>query len=474
MINASTIKKYWASTHIMLLLALIATDSLAVSGSEIYREITATTGIYKDEKLQNYITSLGNQIVEQSEKAGEKFTFTLLDSPTLNAFATKGNYVYINRGLLTYVSNEAQLVSVLAHEVAHITKDHINSQEGITSGAQVLATVAAVLSGSNEVYEAGMAYANSLIKGHGRRNELEADEAGAEYMAKLGYDPQQMIDMLSLMKDYESLLKKRAKSRGVSQQTYHGIFSTHPRNDSRLRTVVSKAQKLKAEISKGNGATNYRMLTEGLVWGENFVAKQQQPQRYSNMPLRIRMDFPEQWQQTTNIDNFLVVGESQDKMASLSLQSMPRTLQTPEEYIFNQLKISGLSQGQTINPAKLKGFTGIVPSHNGTSATRIALIYYKMNAYLITGKVTDKAQLNTVDPLFMASINTFRPISNREIAGQRPQTIHYLQADSSTSFASLAKQFKLNAEDIENLRLINGLYPAGEPKSGQWIKVFKR
>ena len=473
MLNTSTIKKYWISISLVLL-TLVSTESLAVSSSEIYREITATTGIYKDEKLQNYITTLGNQIVAQTEMAGEEFTFTLLDSPALNAFATKGNHVYINRGLLAYVNNEAQLVSVLAHEIGHITKGHIQGQQGISNGAKVLATIAAALSGSNEVYEAGMAYANSLVKGYGRRNELQADEAGAEYMAKLGYDPQQMIEMLSLMKDYESLLKQRARSRGASQQTYHGIFSTHPRNDSRLRTVVSKAQDLNDEISKDNGATQYRILTEGMVWGENFLAKQQQPQRYSNMPLRIRMDFPEQWQQTTNIDNYLVVAQSQDNTASLNLQSMPRTLQTPEEYIYNQLKISGLTQGRAINPSGLKGYTGILPGDHGKSATRIALIYYKMNAYLITGEVTDKTQFANLDPLFITSINTFRPISNREIAGQKPQKIHYIQADSSTSFATIAKRFTLNSEDIENLRLINGLYPVGEPKNGQWIKVFKR
>jgi len=74
----------------------------------------------------------------------------------------------------------------------------------------------------------------------------------------------------------------------------------------------------------------------------------------------------------------------------------------------------------------------------------------------------------------MTSINTFRPISNREIAGQKSQKIHYIQADSSTGFATIAKRFTLNLKDIENLRLINGLYPVGVPKNGQWIKVFKR
>ena len=470
------LNKWYALTAsiITLSLSLLSPTSAAVTGAEIYREITANTAIYKDQKLHNYITKLGHQIVDQSEMAGEKFTFTLLDSPNLNAFATRDNYVYINRGLLNHVSNEAQLVSVLAHEIGHITQNHVSGQESAVAGAQILSTVAAVLSGSNQVYQAGMAYADSLIKGRGRRNELQADEVGAEYMAKLGYDPQQMLEMLSIMKDYESLIKKRAKSKGLSNQTYHGIFSTHPRNDSRLRAVVSKAQKLKSDISRDHGGATYRALTTGLIWGENFLAKQQKPERYSNMQLRIRLDFPKQWRQTANIDHYLVRGQAQDKTASLSLQSMPRTLQSPEEFLYNHLKLSKLNNGRTINPAGLKGFTGTVPGSRSQAATRIALIYYKMNAYLITGEVTDAAEFASIDPLFMTSINTFRPISNREIAGQRPQTIHYIPADDSTSFAALAKQFKLNSEDIENLRLINGLYPTGEPEAGQWIKIFKR
>jgi len=193
----------------LLLAALIgllpASVWAAVTGEEIYKEVLEGTDIYEDKKLQAYIVELGEEVLAQSEMAGEKFIFTLLDSPDLNAFATRDNYIYVNRGLLNYVSNEAQLVSVLAHEVGHITRNHVRGQEGQATGAKVLSTIAAVLSGSNEVYEAGMAYANSLIKGHGRRNELEADEAGAEYMAKLGYAPSEMISMLSIMKDYESL-----------------------------------------------------------------------------------------------------------------------------------------------------------------------------------------------------------------------------------------------------------------------------
>ncbi|MDG0972007.1 MAG: M48 family metalloprotease [Porticoccaceae bacterium] len=472
----------------------------AVSGADIYKEVLEGTDIYDDPKLDAYIKKLGNEIIAVSEMAGEEFTFTLLDSPDLNAFATRDNYIYVNRGLLNYVSNEAQLVSVLAHEVGHITRDHVTGQEAQATGAQILSTIAAVLSGSNEVYEAGMAYANSLIRGHGRRNELEADEAGAEYMAKLGYAPNEMISMLSIMKDYETLQKDRAKAKGASKQTYHGIFSSHPRNDSRLRTVVTKANAIKSSETRDNGASRYRQLTDGLIWGENFLAKEKKSERFSNMSLRVRFDFPKGWVQNPNPSPSLASATPENKTAVLKMRAMPRTSQNPEEYLYNYLKVSQLKDGKAIAPSRLKGFTGILPGGEDDPDSRIAVIYYKLNAYIFSGEITqtdpqakaaladNKASDQTgdtdtqtsvatfadIDKQFVASIKTFRPISSREIAGQKPKTVHYVKATNATTFDKLNKALNLNAVDREDLRIINGHYPSGEPKAGDWIKIFKQ
>jgi predicted Zn-dependent protease len=152
-----------------ILSILLVTHSAVImagpTGKEIFQGVVESTPIYDNKELANYIGQLIGEIVAVSEMKGERFTFTLLDSPDVNAFATRDNYVYVNRGLLNYVSNEAQLVSVLAHEVAHITKGHVTAMEGKASGAQFLAALASILSGSPEVYDAGMQYANSLIRG---------------------------------------------------------------------------------------------------------------------------------------------------------------------------------------------------------------------------------------------------------------------------------------------------------------------
>lgn len=469
-----TIRRWETLVFSTLLAVTSATAVASPSGKEIHKEVLQSIGVYDDPELAAYVGGLVQDIVSVSEMAGKKFTFTLLDAPDVNAFATAGNYVYLNRGLLNYVNNEAQLVSVLAHEVGHVTRNHVNEMQSQAGGAAFVSWLAAFLSGSPEVYEAGMAYANSLIKGHGRANELEADEAGAQYMAKLGYDPDEILEMLTIMKEMESLQKKRAAEKGAPTRTYHGIFSTHPRNDMRLRSAVSKADSIESSGTRDNGAARYRQATEGLVWGENFVEKEQKPTRYSDMTLRVRFDFPEGWTQEKDKQSKAVTGQSQSGDARLTMKPNARTAQTPEEYLYNYLNISQLREGREIQPARLKGFTGILPGEAGKGDTRIAVVYYKLNAYLFVGEVTDLAKFREYDTAFLESIETFRPISNREIAGQSPKKIHYVKATSATTFDALAAALKLDPHETDDLRLINGYYPVGEPEPGEWIKIFKQ
>jgi predicted Zn-dependent protease len=444
------------------------------SGRDIHEQMLASIGAYDDPELTAYLAGLVRDVVSVSEMAGQEFTFTLLDSGDVNAFATADNYVYINRGLLNYMANEAQVVSVLAHEVGHITQKHVDMMPVAAGGAKFLSWLAAALSGSQEVYTAGMSYANSLIKGHGRGNELEADEAAARYMAALEYDPNEMLEMLTVMKDLELLAKEQAADKGAPPRSYHGIFSTHPRNDMRLRSAVSKARTMEAADYRDPGAAIFREMTEGLVWGENFKEKEQKPERYRDRDLKIRFDFPEGWVHASDAQTRAVSGQPEGGAARLSMTPQARTPQSPEEYLYNYLKVPILEDGRVISPARLKGFTGILPGAEGQPDKRIAVVFYKLNAYLFAGEVAQADSFAEFDKQFLESIDTFRPISNREIEGRKPKTIHYVKATESTTFAALGEYLRLNPFEVQELRLINGHYPDGEPNPGEWIKIYRQ
>jgi predicted Zn-dependent protease len=444
------------------------------SGVKMHAEMLATIGTYDDPELTAYLQGLVNEIVSVSETPNDNFTFTLLDSGKINAFATSGGFVYMNRGLLNYVSNEAQLVSILAHEVGHITQKHVSLMPIAAGGARVLLSIVGMLTGSAEVHEAGTAYANSLLKGHGRDNELQADEAAARYMVKLGYDPHQLLEMLSTMKDLENMEKERAAQGGGAGGSYHGIFASHPRNDTRLRNAVSKAEAIESSATRDAGAARYRQMTEGLVWGENFKEKEPKPERYSDKSLRVRFNFPDGWTHNGDKQSRTVTGQPEGGEARLSMKPQPRTAQTPEEYLYNHLEISQLRDGREISHAGLKGFTGILAGQGGMPDQRIAVVYYKMNAYLFAGDVTEQDRFAEFDEKFLESFDTFRPISNREIEGQKPKTIHYVKATGATTFEALGIHLRLDPFEVQTLRLINGYYPTGEPQPGEWIRIYKQ
>jgi len=453
-------------------LLLAASIALAGSGDEKFEYFTKQTPPLEDPIVTEYVNRIGQQLAAQSNKPNIKYTFTVMDSPEINAFAHEGGYVYINRGLMSYMRSEAQLASVLAHEIAHITEDHIGrSVRGAVLG-EIAAVAAGILSRSNEVIDAARQLSRATTTGYGRDRELEADIVGAQNMVRLGYDPQAVVEMLSTLKDNELLNKKKAADKGASRQTYHGLFSTHPRNDARLRTAVSEAKKADTGAADPSAdPAEFRDIIDGLIWGENFLSKEKKPQRFSDMKARIRMDFPEEWPWQEEGD--LVIAKAPENVAKLTLSSRARSLRTPEEFLHNEVGVKNSEKGAEISPARLKGFSAIVPAEGDKPRQRIAVIYYKLKAYVIRGEVEPGQDFDQFDEFFNASIATFRTITQREIDGQKPKRINYVRATATTDFAALAKEHNLGPYGEQELLLLNGLYPNGTPKVGQWIKIIR-
>ena len=163
-------------------------------GEEMHAKMMEEGADYKDPELQEYVRRIGQRLVDNSDRPDMNFTFTVIDSPDINAFATPGGYVYINRGLMVYLDNEAELSGVLAHEIGHITARHSARQQTANVTSQVLAATAYILTGSGDVADASKMYGTELVRGYGREHELEADGLGAEYMHKSGYDTDALPD----------------------------------------------------------------------------------------------------------------------------------------------------------------------------------------------------------------------------------------------------------------------------------------
>ena len=204
--------------------------------AEEHQKLIDNIGIYDDPELDAYVRGVGERLLEESGINKPEFSFTLLDSPDINAFALPGGLIYVNRGLLAYLDTEAELAGVLAHEIGHITERHHSRRKTASFTSKVAAVSAYILTGSGDVYDAASMYGAEIISGFGRDMELEADSAGAEYLHQTGYDVDSMLSVIGVLKDQEQYRRAQAKASGKPSGTYHGLYASHPRNDLRLQT----------------------------------------------------------------------------------------------------------------------------------------------------------------------------------------------------------------------------------------------
>jgi predicted Zn-dependent protease len=198
------------------------------------------------------VNGIGQALARKSHRNNIRYTFTVLDDPTVNAFALPGGYIYITTGLMAYLNSEAELAGVLGHEIGHVTARHGVQQQSASIASAILIDIIARKSGRDG--KSLNQFGTALIRGYGREHELQADKLGAEYLARVGYQPQSMIDVVSVLKAQEEFDKLQARQEGRQAQAYHGVFSSHPSNDLRLQEVISAAKNIK---SAGTRATNH-------------------------------------------------------------------------------------------------------------------------------------------------------------------------------------------------------------------------
>ncbi|SEA37244.1 M48 family metalloprotease [Microbulbifer marinus] len=455
-------------------LVLMSEEKEIKIGREMHQKLIESTPIYKDPVLTAYVNHVGQKVAAASDRPEIEYHFTIIDSQDINAFALPGGYVYINRGLLTYLHSEAEMAAVLAHEVGHITARHAVRQKTAATGAGVASVLSVLVTGSGVVGDVANLWSTAAVKGYGRDMELEADRFGAQYMYNAGYDPMAMINVIGLLKDQETFSRRRARIEGKKQQTYHGVFSTHPRNDIRLQEVVEAAGKL-PEDQKITKVEYYREKTDGLVYGNN--AQQSEKNRYNHQRLGFSLLFPENWK--VENQRSAIVGVAPDNSATITIKVVQRKSNQPADMALREVyDVRKLEQDEQLNQYRLTGHTGRLPAADAADPDRVAVIYYGSRQYILEGKVNkdfgkDAESLNEYDNLFLTSIRSFRPLRKTDIIKPDIKRVRYVKANEKTTFASLARHMEIGKYAEEQLRLLNGYYPRGEPKPGEWIKIVE-
>ena len=215
-------------------------------GAQAHLDVLREVAALDNPGLQAYVNEVGQRLAKQSHRPDLQWHFTVVDSPDVNAFALPGGYVYITRGIMAYLNSEAELAGVLGHEIGHVTARHGVRQQSTATATGLGAVLGSILVpglGNQAGATLLQTLAQSWTTGYGREHELESDRLGAQYLAKSGYNPQAMIEVIGVLKNQEVFAAEQARRDGKKPSTYHGTFDTHPGNDARLKQVVSEANK---------------------------------------------------------------------------------------------------------------------------------------------------------------------------------------------------------------------------------------
>ena len=235
-------------------------------GAEAHPQLLAKFGGPYRGPQAAYVERVGKRIALQSglSNASNDFTVTLLDSPLENAFAIPGGYVYVTRQLLALMNSEAELAAVMGHEIGHVAARHATKRSTRSTVGSLAAAVLGAVTKSDLVGRAAGVGAQLYALGYSRNQEYEADSLGVRYIARAGYTPHALADILTALNN-ETQLEAAIAGRSGSAPTW---MSTHPNGAER----VSRAERLAAatgrpDLTRTQDVAYLRML-DGLAFDD--------------------------------------------------------------------------------------------------------------------------------------------------------------------------------------------------------------
>ncbi len=455
---------------------LMSEEQEIALGRKSHAEVLKQYPRYEDAALQRYVQEVGEKVAANSHRQGLFYRFTILDGEEINAFALPGGYIYITRGLLAYLNSEAELAAVLGHEVGHVTARHSVRQYTAQQAANIGLAIGSILMPqmrNQGAQNLANLFGNVLLRGYGREHELEADRLGAEYLARSDYQPAAMLGVIRVLKNQEVFERARAKTEGREARVYHGVFSTHPDNDTRLKQVVAKAKPL-AGKQQNIGRETFLHHIDGLRFGPKPAEGVLRGQDFYHRDLGIALHFPKGWRVLNEPRRLVALPPKGGASLEVITADLNKRL-SPRDFLIHRLKLENLRDGKKVHAGKLPGYTAVAWAKTpfGRRLTRFTVIYLHEQAYIFAGAPRKAGTEPRYRTDFLNTALSLHPLRPREYALGIPLKLGLLRSDARTRYRTLAADSPIPNDPEQQLRLLNSHYPAGKPKPGALLKIVE-
>lgn len=438
-------------------------------GREADADVQKSMGVYANARWQQYVTDVGMRLARQSHRPNLPWKFTVVDEPAVNAFALPGGFIYITRGILPFLRDEAELASVLGHEVGHVDARHSASQVSKQQAAGIGLALGSVLAPKyQDAFNLAGSGLGLMFLKFGREDELEADTLGTGYAARAGWDPAGMPGLLDTLARLEGA---SGSSRGVPNWAL-----THPPAPERVQKVQEAVAASQSPTAIARNRPEFESHIAGVVFGDAREKGVVRGREFIHPVLRFALTFPDGWDIANSNDAVTAQPAGADG-AAIILQPVgaaASNLQVTAETSMSKSGFSPVSGGaERIHglEAFVGLYEGVIQNTRAGAQAGFVRMSDRSMIYRVLG-VASSAQFDLVRAPATAAIGSFRELSTAEADAIQNRQIVFQSVRSGDTWASIAAAVG-NTTKPSTLAIMNGETLDSTPRPGSRVRVVR-
>ena len=452
---------------------MLMSESQEISMGQGYDpQVTAAYGLYDDAKLQSFIEEKGIAMAAKSHRPNLPYSFKVVDSPVVNAFAVPGGFVYFTRGIMAHFNNEAEFAGVLGHEIGHITARHSAKQY-----SQQMLMQAAFIGGmiaSEDFRQFGDIASQGLgllqLK-FGRDNESESDILGVEYSTAIGYDAVEMADFFQT-------LTRLSEGRG---QSIPDFLSTHPNPANRFAKVKQMAKQKQAIYAGKKFEVNrneYLQLIDGIVYGEDPRQGFLENNMFYHPELKFMFPVPQGWKFLNSPTQVQMAPEDGKAMMTMDLAGGTDLNAAANTFVQdNKLTVIEKNVTNVNGNNAIALMTELIPTQEAGQAQQqeslrilTYFIQYGNLIYKFNGLST-KEDFNRYFSYFQSTMTNFRKLTDPDKLSRLPNVVNIVPVKSAGTLQQALSSYGMKAADHQSLAILNGMELTDQVTKGMLFKI---
>jgi predicted Zn-dependent protease len=427
-------------------LSLVSESQEIEMGKQGAQEVAQTIGLYDNANAQAYVAEIGKPIAAASERPNLPWEFHVVDDASVNAFALPGGFIYVTRGLMGTINDEAEFATVVGHEIGHVTNRHSVQMISKSQLAQLGLGLGSILSSDiakfGQLASAGL---QVLFLKYSRDAENEADQAGFRYALNQGYDVREMP------KVFQTLDRISQTGGGGKLPEW---LETHPNPGNRIKHIETLLDTVHKDLSKAKvNRDGYLERIKGMTYGEDPQQGYFEGTQFYHPKMRFQLHFPDGWQVQNTAAAVASMSPNQDAIIQLSLAGKTSPQQAAQQFLSQQGVQAGQTSNTSINglPATSSYFQA--QTQQGTIEGIVSFVSYGGQTFSLMG-YTPGGKLSTYDHVFQSTIRSFGELRDGSKINVQAARIELVKVNRDMTLEQFNAQYP-SSVPIEQVAIIN-------------------